>query len=324
MYTNNEVEETQIDSQKSGYIYILMNPSMDNLVKIGRTSRDPVNRIKELSQATGVPTPFILVYKEYFLDCYVAESVIHNLLEKNGYKISNNREFFSIPIYDSIKLLQKIKEDVHVNDSNIQMIDEIFPSKTSADNSIAESYYEKGNEYYYGSDNELEDYEEATNLYKKASDLGHAMATVMLGIMCVHGEGCKKNYKKALRYYQKSLKQGNLDAYYYMAEIFGNIQFESMNNITNAEKCWRNFFKKNNFDILEKNFSRSKIGDRLESYINFIRNHNMQLDYLDILLNYKNEIFDAIEFKITIAEDGGHDFYKSDLLERVEFIRQYI
>jgi len=55
--------------KKDGFIYILINNSMDGLVKIGKTKRDPTERINELSSATGVPTPFILVYKEFFNDC---------------------------------------------------------------------------------------------------------------------------------------------------------------------------------------------------------------------------------------------------------------
>jgi hypothetical protein len=45
-----------------GFIYILINPSMAGLVKIGKTTRDPEARAKELSQATGVPTPFYVAY----------------------------------------------------------------------------------------------------------------------------------------------------------------------------------------------------------------------------------------------------------------------
>ena len=57
----------------NGYIYVMLNMSMEGLVKIGRTNRDPKAREKELSQATGVPTPFKLVYQEFFIDCIRAE-----------------------------------------------------------------------------------------------------------------------------------------------------------------------------------------------------------------------------------------------------------
>ncbi len=41
--------------ESPGYIYIISNPSMPGLVKIGRTSRDPQTRLRELNSATGVP-----------------------------------------------------------------------------------------------------------------------------------------------------------------------------------------------------------------------------------------------------------------------------
>ena len=40
-----------------GYLYILTNASMPELLKVGRTARDPHERARELS-TTGVPTPF--------------------------------------------------------------------------------------------------------------------------------------------------------------------------------------------------------------------------------------------------------------------------
>jgi hypothetical protein len=41
-----------------GYIYILSNPAMQGLLKIGVTSRDVRERVTQLSAATGVPKPF--------------------------------------------------------------------------------------------------------------------------------------------------------------------------------------------------------------------------------------------------------------------------
>jgi hypothetical protein len=60
-----------------GYIYVLMNYSMDNLIKIGKTTRDTESRAKELSSVTGVPTPFIVAFDAYFDDCCEAEAYVH-------------------------------------------------------------------------------------------------------------------------------------------------------------------------------------------------------------------------------------------------------
>jgi T5orf172 domain-containing protein len=66
------------------YIYILFNQSIPGLVKIGKTERDPDERAREFSQATGVATPFEVGYAAAFADCDVAERYLHAVLEHNG------------------------------------------------------------------------------------------------------------------------------------------------------------------------------------------------------------------------------------------------
>ena len=86
----------------AGYIYVLINPSMQGLVKVGKTSRDPKGRAAELSAGTAVPTPFVLVYSHYFPDCSRAEEFVHALLQKKGHRVAPNREFFNAPTEDVI------------------------------------------------------------------------------------------------------------------------------------------------------------------------------------------------------------------------------
>src|SRR5205085_9755583 len=60
--------------------YILLNPAMNGLLKVGKTTREPADRVVELSAATGVPTPFILAYRTHTGDCHRLEQVVHSLL----------------------------------------------------------------------------------------------------------------------------------------------------------------------------------------------------------------------------------------------------
>lgn len=94
----------------NGYIYVLMNPSLQNMVKIGKTTRTPEERAKELSSNTGVPTPFVVVYSYLFEDCTLAENFVHTYLETKGYRVSSNREFFEIPINEAVDSVIKAKE----------------------------------------------------------------------------------------------------------------------------------------------------------------------------------------------------------------------
>lgn len=89
-----------------GYVYVMINPSLPDLVKIGMTTKDPNERAKELSTATGVPTPFMLVFYKPFIDCYSTEQRIHQFLEDKGYRVNNNREFFNMPTKLAIDVVQ--------------------------------------------------------------------------------------------------------------------------------------------------------------------------------------------------------------------------
>jgi hypothetical protein len=81
-----------------GYVYVLANSSMPNIVKIGKTNRTPSERAQELSKVTGVPTPFIVVYEKLVGDPEGMESFVHTFLADKGYRLSENREFFTAPV----------------------------------------------------------------------------------------------------------------------------------------------------------------------------------------------------------------------------------
>jgi hypothetical protein len=86
---------TDANSGRSGYLYLLINPSMPGMIKIGRTSRKPDRRVAELTSATGVPTPFVLIFELFVADAVAAEGYVHKRLAELGSRISENREFFS-------------------------------------------------------------------------------------------------------------------------------------------------------------------------------------------------------------------------------------
>ncbi|MBI5449816.1 MAG: GIY-YIG nuclease family protein [Gammaproteobacteria bacterium] len=78
----------------NGIIYVLVNPSMPGVVKVGKTTNEATARAAQLSSGTGVPTKFE-VYKEYLVkDCHAAERYAHSLLEKTFGRPSPSREFF--------------------------------------------------------------------------------------------------------------------------------------------------------------------------------------------------------------------------------------
>jgi len=89
------------DSPDAGYIYILQNDSLEpDRLKIGRTHHHPKLRAKELSQATGIPTPFTVAWCGHTEDCKKAESLVHNAL--STHRTNPKREFFDVELEDAI------------------------------------------------------------------------------------------------------------------------------------------------------------------------------------------------------------------------------
>lgn len=94
-----------------GYVYILSNPSMPGLLKIGITRFDPTKRVQELSSATGVPTQFQLIYYREFHNCVAAELEIHSILAAKGMRYNDQREFFSVDSVDAINTLLSLEDE---------------------------------------------------------------------------------------------------------------------------------------------------------------------------------------------------------------------
>jgi len=85
----------------AGFIYIMSNPAFPNLLKIGKSKKDPtVDRINELNQ-TGVPEPFKVEYYAFVEDADYLERMVHE--ELAAQRSNNNREFFSVDCIEAIR-----------------------------------------------------------------------------------------------------------------------------------------------------------------------------------------------------------------------------
>ena len=87
-----------------GYVYVLINASFPDLVKIGRTIKDPKIRAAELS-ATGTPDKFVVAHQVFVKNCVQLEQELHDLFSEKRH--SNNREFFRITVHEVILALNK-------------------------------------------------------------------------------------------------------------------------------------------------------------------------------------------------------------------------
>lgn len=112
-----------------GIVYLLTNPVMPGLVKIGMTAQEDIDkRMKEL-YTTGVPVPFECQFacKVKKSDCVKIEKALHTAFEPQ--RINANREFFRIQVEQARAILELF----HHTDVTEEVTDEIQNDLTEDD-----------------------------------------------------------------------------------------------------------------------------------------------------------------------------------------------
>ncbi len=133
-----------------GIVYVLTNPVMPGLVKIGMTTRDNIEeRMREL-YGTGVPVPFECKYacKVKSSDCAKIEKALHTAFEPN--RINANREFFQIKPEQAMAILELFnREDITLEvteeiDNDLTIEDKSASVKINSSRRPPLNYYEMG------------------------------------------------------------------------------------------------------------------------------------------------------------------------------------
>jgi len=141
---------------------------MPGLVKIGKTTKNPQERAKELSSATGVATPFELVYQRLFNNCHEAEKKVHMFLENKGFRLNNSREFFEMSTTDAINTILAI-------DDEEEIVDDFFCEKDGDEDNaenIGMIFFNKGMDYYLGENGYFQDFDKALENFQKSTEYG--------------------------------------------------------------------------------------------------------------------------------------------------------
>jgi hypothetical protein len=221
-----------------GYIYVLANSAMPDLVKVGKTTRTPAERAAELSKVTGVPTPFIVVYEQLVEDCTAAEEFVHTMLQQKGYRESDNREFFRASPNEVIRFVMQIPNQIS-NDS-------VFTASENHEDTSEPAYpwldlWNTAEDYFYGQNLRIENHNEALKIYKKAVKLGCLSAYIRIGDIyykkytySLFSKPNEKTKAEAFDWYKIGAEQGNYYCYLRMARILKDNDFH---------KCYRLFFK---------------------------------------------------------------------------------
>ena len=113
-------------------VYVLTNPVMPGLVKIGSTAQGEVDiRMKQL-YSSGVPVPFDCAFACRVPDAYKVEKAIHDAF--GMHRINPTREFFKLEPERVISILKLL----HVEEVTQQVEDIIESGATKADLQAAE------------------------------------------------------------------------------------------------------------------------------------------------------------------------------------------
>jgi hypothetical protein len=208
-----------------GWVYVLVNPAMPGLVKVGRTTRPPSERVAELSGATGVATPFISIFEQDFADCVAAERAIHLTLDRCHLRYARNREFFLGPTTEIIRLVQHYA--ARTGDDAV-----LGPLQSGIDLTA------QGDKFLFGDFDTVPDLKEAMRCYQLAASRGSLMAFERLGAILAqvkdHVRGCKM---RAMIYLREGAKRGNYYCYCEMAMLAAG-----EGDVGKFIKAWELFF----------------------------------------------------------------------------------
>lgn len=220
------------------YIYVLINPSLRGLLKIGRTTRNPEDRALELSTATGVPQAFIVAYECIVGDGVAAEKLIHEQLASEGHRINDSREFFQVPLKVAIRVIDRVCQIFPESDKSLNS-----PQDEEATNAI--SFLELGLAHLSGTESVLQSFDKARTCFEKAVLLREAMAYQYLADIHLWGMGVKLDTSEAIRLLQEGGEKGDAHCFYKLWQIFSgqahpplDIEMErnpSELHLTNAE-----------------------------------------------------------------------------------------
>ena len=249
-------------SSNHGYVYILSNPGMPGLLKIGMTRFEPTRRVQELSSATGVPTPFQLVYYREFHDCVAAELEIHSIFATKGLRYNDQREFFSVDTVEAINTLLSLDDEEIANNSSLPTEvldvenynadinwDEYYKKHYEFSNTFRNSkLYQEWNDFFYS---------QASPLHRKDANFTNELQNfidrgIYNGISLLAIELFPDDIDKRIQFILEYAKKGYISGYIEVTEEY----LDSINGIENLDSN-NKLAIANYLDSFAKNFKNA-------------------------------------------------------------------
>lgn len=232
----------------AGYLYILSNPTMAGLCKVGKTTRSPSSRAAELSSATGVASPFVLLYEQPVTDVDAAEIWAHQTMEARGWRHAGNREFFIAPLHEIVALVFQAASMVSLDtggqpasgSAGVQPVLNISGELENWDDYLTEGQklHLLGMETMMGAGGTLADRKRGFRLVCQAADLGQVGACVFVGSVLLEGaRDIPQDLPQAYRYLRAAVEAGDVASHALLAQVFGK-----NGQLVEATKHWQAYF----------------------------------------------------------------------------------
>lgn len=210
--------------------------------------RDPSLRAAELSGATGVASPFVLLYQQPVADVDAAEILVHQTMEARGWRHAGNREFFNAPLHHIVALVFQTASVVqpeagvqHVQES--ASVQPILNSACDLENwedflTEAQKLHLLGMETMMGADGTFADVKRGFGLICQAADLGDVDACEFAGSVLLDGaRDVPRNLPQAYRYLRAAIEAGNMSSHALLAQVF-----KENGQLNESMKHWQAYF----------------------------------------------------------------------------------
>lgn len=93
---------------KPHWIYVMVNPLIPDVCKIGFTTTSVEQRARELTAQTASIKPWYVVFSYKCPNGRMLEAEIHNYLEDRGIRVNHKREGFYITSAEAISVIKEI------------------------------------------------------------------------------------------------------------------------------------------------------------------------------------------------------------------------
>ena len=116
-YYTNRPKKIQIPKGMVGsqWVYVLTNPTVPGLCKIGFTKNKPSERVKQINAGTGVAMDFVVEWAFPCFNAHDVEQQVHKYLEDNGFRVNKNKEFFNVSVNEAKAVVERIGEPYKMN-----------------------------------------------------------------------------------------------------------------------------------------------------------------------------------------------------------------